>query len=104
MAFCKFCGSYTDRFEWPEEYREYSRPDLCFACYRDDPSRGLVLPEIEASLPQPEKPLTLHEEEELDHEQSEEDEPLDGREDIFPDVDDGCATEDDDNEDNPDDY
>ena len=101
MAVCKFCGHYTDRFEWPEEYREYSKPNLCFSCYKEDPSRGVVIPGLE-EFPDKEEMQSISEERESETNTTEEDDP-DGSEDIFPDEDDGCQTEDDDYEDDPDD-
>ena len=104
MALCKFCGKYTDQFEWPEEYREYARPKLCFECYKQDPSRGILIPGLEDSLPiEKEEMKTSSEEREDDSTTTEEDDP-DGSEDIFPDEDDGCQTEDDDYEEDPDDH
>ena len=103
MSLCKYCGRHTDRFEWPEEYREYFKNGLCFECYKEDPSRGVLFPGLEDTLPQKEEVLSISEEQEADSTTPAEEDP-DGSEDIFPDEDDGCQTEDDDNEENPDDY
>ena len=103
MALCKFCQHYTDKFEWPEEYREFSRPNLCFECYKQDPSRGVLFPGLEDNLPQPKEEMQTSSEERESETTTEEEDP-DGSEDIFPDEDDGCQTEDDDYEDDPDDH
>lgn len=104
MSLCKYCGHHTDPYEWPEEYRQFSKPNLCFECYKDDPSRGVLFPGLEDSLPAPKEQLpSITEEQEIDRNSTEEEEDPDGHDDLYPD-DDGCQTEDDDYEEDPDDH
>ena len=39
MSRCRTCGGYVDQFEWPPEYREFYRPNLCFNCYQEQLSQ-----------------------------------------------------------------
>ena len=98
MAICLYCKKHNDPYQWPEEYRIYYSPKVCFHCYCEDPSRGIE--EVAALPPEHEDVKQLTEDEDT---QSENEIEIDPQDDVFPDVDSGCQIEDDD-DDTEDDY
>ncbi len=95
MAICSYCGKYHDMFEWPEQYRPFYSPKTCFSCYCEDPSRGVMFPGAEQVLPEAKPALSV--DEEINEDSQTKQIEIDASDDIFED-DDGCQTEDNDNE------
>lgn len=90
MGLCRYCGRTADEADYPPEFREAFRPNLCFHCYEENPERAdpgyVEEPQVDAGTV-PEEPLEVvgelpDEGEDVDVPEDQEDfDPTDGEED-----------------------